>query len=478
MSLGLPAGLLRSEASVRAALTVLFLLLAMLFGVAIGWGAVNYTPLTLVFLIAGVVGMVAVAFSPGVAIIGLMATVWLLPFGTLPFRIGFRFSFLDLALGVLLALFAWQICTHRLRLPPRPAVVAVTIYTVLLLVAAGNGLRFGLTEDALTFVIKLAASAFLFVMLIAWLQTISAIRRAAMWFLAFAALEAVIGVVLYFLPAALTVRILSRLGQFGYPVGSGVLRYIAETPILRATGTSVDPNLLGGALVFATAFGVALWAGQPRRWWLLGVIALFLLCLLLTRSRAALLGSGAAIAVLTVIRYRSLLWLYPLGGIAIVALPQTRAMLQHLISGFRAQDRAAAMRLDEYAKSFQLIQDHPWLGVGFGPPPTMETFVGVSSIYLQLAEYGGLLTFAAFGAAVCAVLWSMWRGLRRASSPEDDWIALGALAGMVGALITGVFDHYYVRIPHMAAMFWIVAALGVSAAWVRQRAISAYYDSA
>ena len=469
MSLGLPTGFLHSETLNRAAWTMLFLLIAVLLGAFIGWGTVNYSPFILVLLLAGLCGSVAVAFSPGLAVIGLTAIVWLLPFGTLPFRIGFRFSFLDLATGALLFLFAWQVCTHRLRLPARADVIAVTLYAVLLLVVAGNGLRFGLTEDAITQAIKLASSAFVFVMLTTWLQTGKAVLRAATWFLVFAAGQALLGVVLYFIPAGYAIGILSRLGGIGYPVGGDVLRYIADTPLLRATGTSVGPNMLGGVLVFAIAFGVALWASHPRRWWLLGVLGLLLLCLLLTRSRAALLGSGAAIAVLTLLCYRMMLWFYPLGGLALIALPQTRAMLLHLLSGLRAQDRAAAMRLDEYAKSIQLIQDHPWLGVGFGPPPSIDTFVGVSSIYLQLAEFGGLLTLAAFCLAVGAALWSMWRGWRTGVNPDSEWVVLGASAGVLGALVTGLFDHHYVSMPHMATVFWMVAGLGVAAAWVRQR---------
>jgi O-antigen ligase len=465
MNLGLPFGKAERQLPAGVAWALLFLGMAVLMGVVIGWGAASFSPLMLLFLLIGLAGAIAVAFSPGIAVVGLIAIVWLLPFGTLPFRLGFQFSFLDLATGALLFLFAWQVCTHRLRLPPWWTVMAVVIYALFLVVAAGNGLRFGLTEDAITHSIKLAASAFTFVMLVTWLQTGASVRRAAMWLLAFAAGEALLGIVFYVLPAGTAIALLSRLGRIGYPTGGGVLRYIADTPLLRATGTSIDPNMLGGALVLAVAFGVALWASQPKRWWLLGLIGLFMLCLLLTRSRAALLGSGTAILALTLLRYRALLWLYPLGGLVILALPQTRAMLLHLMSGLRAQDRAAAMRLDEYAKSFQLIQDHPWIGVGFGPPPSLDTFVGVSSIYLQLAEFGGLITLGAFCLAVGAVLWSMWFGWRQGIDPSSEWVVLGAIAGISGALVTGLFDQHYVTYPHMATLFWLVAGIGVAAAW-------------
>jgi len=42
--------------------------------------------------------------------------------------------------------------------------------------------------------------------------------------------EAVIGVVLYFLPRMLTVRLLSALRVVGYPAGWGVLRFIRDDP--------------------------------------------------------------------------------------------------------------------------------------------------------------------------------------------------------------------------------------------------------
>jgi hypothetical protein len=45
--------------------------------------------------------------------------------------------------------------------------------------------------------------------------------------------------------------LLSRLSVFNYPEGPGVLRYIRDDPSLpqRATGTAIDPNVLGGLLI-------------------------------------------------------------------------------------------------------------------------------------------------------------------------------------------------------------------------------------
>ncbi len=145
-----------------------------------------------------------------------------------------------------------------------------------------------------------------------------------------------------------------------------------------------------------------------------------------------------------------------------LVIPTTRGMLAHLLSGLRAQDRAAAMRLEEYAMAWRLLQEHPWLGVGFGPAPELGTLVGVSSIYLHVAERAGIFALAALLGAVGAVGVTLWRARRHASPVQ--WVVLGSGAGLAGALITGLFDQHYVAYPHMATLFWLTTGLGVAAA--------------
>ena len=92
-----------------------------------------------------------------------------------------------------------------------------------------------------------------------------------------------------------------------------------------------------------------------------------------------------------------------------MALPVGQRMLARLTSGFAAQDRAAALRLDEYRQALKIIADYPILGVGFGGAPEVGTFVGVSSIYLLVGEQTGLiglglflLTLAGSASTACA----------------------------------------------------------------------------
>lgn len=58
-------------------------------------------------------------------------------------------------------------------------------------------------------------------------------------------------VLFYVLPQDITVGILDRLARFDYPGGEGALRFIEDDPsgTMRAIGTAVDPNVLGGMMI-------------------------------------------------------------------------------------------------------------------------------------------------------------------------------------------------------------------------------------
>jgi polysaccharide biosynthesis protein PslJ len=145
----------------------------------------------------------------------------------------------------------------------------------------------------------------------------------------------------------------------------------------------------------------------------------------------------------------------------LVALPLGQRMLARLMSGFAAQDRAAALRLDEYRQALRIIQDYPVLGVGFGGAPETGTFVGVSSIYLLVGEQTGLLGLGLFLLMLAAVGIAGLRAAVFAPDPEDRALAGALLAPFVAAILVGNLDHYFMnpQFPHMVALFWVYAGL-------------------
>jgi O-antigen ligase len=152
--------------------------------------------------------------------------------------------------------------------------------------------------------------------------------------------------------------------------------------------------------------------------------------------------------------------------VIIAVLPATQFYVQRLVEGLLGQDLATQMRFGEYKDAVTLISRYPWLGVGFSGTPEIDTYLGVSSVYLLIAEEMGLIGLAAFLVAAGAFLAGFFR--TRLLCPRDselEPILLGTGFSVVGAMVGGIFDHYFFNLdfPHAAALFWLVVGLGVVA---------------
>ena len=158
-----------------------------------------------------------------------------------------------------------------------------------------------------------------------------------------------VAVAFYVIPEAATVWVLDRLARFDYPGGYGALRYIEDDPAgtMRAIGTAVDPNVLGGMMILvAGLLAPQLFTRQTifPRWLTLLMLATATAALYLTYSRSALLGLIVSIGLLAVLKYRKLI---PLGIVAVLLLfllPQTQAYVARLLEGFAGKDLATQMR--------------------------------------------------------------------------------------------------------------------------------------
>lgn len=276
------------------------------------------------------------------------------------------------------------------------------------------------------------------------------------------AVAAAIGLALYAGGPSLTLRVLSRLIPYGYP-SQEIVRFIEADPsrAMRAIGTGVDPNAFGGMMMI----GFVLAASQvlsPNRaisnWLAVPAAGLSGLALLLTYSRGAWVGAAFGIAFVLLFRRR---WLIaPLAGAAAIAilLGLGSGFVTRLWQGFTLQDRATRLRLREYQNAWEIIQEHPWFGVGFGDAPSVDLQTGVSSVYLLIAERIGLVGLAVF-LAIAAVI--ACRGLSQLPG-KTGWdvdILLGFEAVLLALLAVAFVDHYFFNpeFSHMVALFWIIA---------------------
>jgi polysaccharide biosynthesis protein PslJ len=251
-----------------------------------------------------------------------------------------------------------------------------------------------------------------------------------------------------------------------------VLRYVEDsgvrTTTLRAIGTSVDPNVFGALLLITGVLTIG-WLlaakGATRRWLSFGLLAI-VYALLLSLSRGSWIGFTVAGVVLALAGYRRLFLVVPAVLIPAVVLfsGQLARYAEHFLKAVYAQDQATGMRLGEYKDALNLIQQNPWLGVGFGAAPSSDLYLGVSSTYLLVGEEMGLTGLAVYLIAIGTVIAAGVRGVR-AAPPSARPIALACLAAFCGVVVSATFDHHYfnLRYQHVSALFWMLAALVVRA---------------
>lgn len=487
-----------SEKRWVVALAVVALCLVM--GIIGGWLIAYPGPLLTAALVIGIVGGLLMLRSTQFGFVALIGVVCFLPFAALPINIGFNPTFLNLVLAVLFAVWLARLVTGQQQVVGRrytqisadikrnqwksalisvqdkefvtsPLALPIVIFLFLAFVSFVAGLAHASpTPNAVRRFAEIVMGIALFFVTINCVRTRKELEQLVLIIVLAGFGEALIGVVLYFLPQALTVRLLSALRIFNYPAGWGVLRFIEDDPLLpmRAISTSVDPNILGGLLILVGSLAVPqLFTRRPLFHRLLAVpiLAVMGLCLVLTFSRGSMFGLGCALALLGVVKYRRLLPVLIMAGLLILLLPQTREYVVHFIQGVQIQDLASQMRLGEYKDAFILISRYPWIGVGFVGTPDIDIYLGVSSLYLLIAEEMGLVGLGVF-LVIMAIFfrytWRSWKSIEH--DPRLEAILLGLQTAVVGGLVGGILDHYLFSFPHAVAFFWLYIGLAVAAA--------------
>lgn len=470
-SLSLPKGRARLPEWATVALS------AALAGVGIGAATALTNPL---FLLAGVGGVLVAAWGLADlrrALFLLVLVIGVLPRFALPVRFVFTPTFLDLALVGVWA--AWALRpllgkpALRLRRFPvsLPLLALVLVAVVTFVIGLPNGALTPLVLRRFAELLLSLLSVLLLASVIAQAELESLLVRLL---LLVGGLSALIGVTLYFTPDDLAIRLLSALRPFGYPTGPGVLRFIRDDPALmqRATGLWIDPNAFGGFLLVVGAVGLPqLFARKPvlPRAIIALCLSAILLALALTVSRGAMLAFAVAAALMGVLRYRRALALLLLGVGLLLTLPQTRELVTHFVEGFQGRDLATQMRFGEYEDALRLIARYPLFGVGFISTPDVDLYIGVSSMYLLIAQQMGLVGLLAFASTILVLFIGAARALPRVS--QDDARAavfLGAHAAVVGVLVGGIFDHYFFNIDFHNAVMLFCLALALAVASQRE----------
>ncbi len=455
------------------------LLIALLIGIA--------GPLLSLVLAAALVGGTLILMDTHWGYVALVGVVFVLPFASLPFRLGFKPTFLDAALGALVFVWALKLVAGGPGLsfssPARNSRVSqarqflispIGLLIALFMLMAVFSFIYGMTHSRPSSTVirrfgEILLGIGLFFVVINTVRTHRELEWVTRWLFLAAWASASIAVVFYVIPEAWTVRALDMLVRFDYPGGFGALRWIEDDPdgTMRAIGTAVDPNVLGGMMILAAAMvGPQLISPRPLlpRWLIVLLFATIVLSLYWTFSRSALFGMVAALSVPAVLKYRRLLPFGIVLGLLLFLLPQTQDYVARLLEGLAGEDVATQMRFGEYKDALILIRRYPLFGVGFSGVPDIDIYLGVSMFYLTVAENMGIFGLVIFLAVITVFLGMFIAAWRAGVASRREPLLLGFGGAVLGALVSGFADHYWFNLtyPHMTVLFWMFVGLAVA----------------
>ncbi|KPX12319.1 Uncharacterized protein ALO71_02427 [Pseudomonas amygdali pv. dendropanacis] len=293
------------------------------------------------------------------------------------------------------------------------------------------------------------------------LTDLKTLEKAVMALLGGTLLLLVLSISVYVTKGSAT-AIIPILGSLGYS-GADILSESLLSLASRMGSPWMHPNVAGGALAMllplAFCFGMTR-TGSARR---LGLAALGAIGLLLTGSRGALLSLIAVMLLMARRRIPHLGRLLMGGLVAGIFLLAFYPPLQDRLMGlFTSDDASTAIRFLEYSHFPDAVATFPF-GIGFkvDPPVLGYTKFGISNLWLNFIYKIGLPGMLLF----IAVTISWWKEVRPGSDrvvlTRENAIALGCTTGVLSALFSGLFDHYFSFTSVLVALFWLFVGISL-----------------
>jgi hypothetical protein len=233
-------------------------------------------------------------------------------------------------------------------------------------------------------------------------------------------------------------------------------------------------------LQLIAALAVGLFIAYPKKKSLPGLflgasVLLITATLILTSTRAALVGLSVAVAVMAFASFSkrvlalALLAIILFAPLAYVAIKQTRGN-----NIFNLQEDSTQYRVEVWREALSLIKDHPLFGIGKGseggnrlrekyalynggklPPGHFH------STPIQIATWWGLPALGFYVTLMILFFFKMWKSGQqyRAAKNGDAWgIALGGLGALVAFNISSL-AHFNFGDGEVVMLFWLLTGL-------------------
>ncbi len=254
------------------------------------------------------------------------------------------------------------------------------------------------------------------------------------------------------------------LGLFNY-ANFDMLKFGLEAMSSRMGSPWMHPNAIGG--IMALLLPLAFCFGMTEQGWKralgLSVACLGAAALLLASSRGAMVSLALVLMWMATRRVPYTGRLLMIGAALTVALVMAYPPLQERLATIFSSDNASTeVRFDEYRMFPQAVGSYPF-GIGFkvDPPVPGTQLLGISNLWLNFIYKTGIVGMLFFVAVT--VRW--WREARPDSGPirltKDNALWLGTTAGILSALVSGLFDHYFSFAVVMVALFWLMVGINV-----------------
>ncbi len=261
----------------------------------------------------------------------------------------------------------------------------------------------------------------------------------------------------------------------------------------RAFSTLGNPDYLGGYLagLIPLAFILTIRSSHQESWLWFRAVTLFLLMgLWMTRVRGAFLALGVAAIFLLAVFLSS--WgkglfrrnvRFVLVSFAILIVAGGAYVVRHGgLAAFSAKQITFEQRVDLYKVVWEIIKDHPWLGIGLGqlgiqfpayqakpwPPADYPqhpyTFSEhAHNEFLQFLAEGGVPGLFLFLALLVAYAVSVRGFLKNPSSKDDEKEFLIGIVGGIIALLVQSLSNFPLQVAPTAVLFgfFLAAPLGL-----------------
>jgi O-antigen ligase len=271
-------------------------------------------------------------------------------------------------------------------------------------------------------------------------------------------------------------------------LGCELLVYVSAIPyFIFQSEIFGNPNSLGAVMGVAAApillWGILKSERSPTRWRLAFALSLALLLLFSSYARAGIAAAGVSCVLICValrrygLLFRGLAVALALAAFVAAVAPLHQQPSESLTSAFvykgRREDGILASRRPIWDETVAAIQEHPWLGSGFGTSPTSfdvaqrpESFESLreatrehGNSYLAITEWVGFAGDIPFLALVILIAVNVGRALVQMRRSRNVLSPAIPLAGVLAAgLVHAAFEDWlFAPGYYLCVFFWTLA---------------------